>query len=676
MMKFFRKHNKELLAVFMALLMIVFVGGTALQNLLAPRYDIRRATCDYGEITNADLARATSTLEILRPFANWGQLGFRSGRPEPLDWHLLREEADAAGLIPDISAVMPTPDQVDQLRTIQSLARGWKIKPEVIYRALAELKGIRLAEQLLTLATVPGEAGVRTAIHNGLEKAKVRGIALPASAFIDDEAEFTDAELEAQLALYRDTEAGRGLNFGYVVPPSVKVEYIKVDAKLLGEKLPDQTVLKRARRYFKKNPNDPRFLRESDEEESTEEEAADAADTLEADDNAEGVSEADDASADEAKEDSDEAETLLPEWEEAKDIAIEIVREEEGKARAMEFANLLVTWAREPWDYAERDSKTRFRKTPDEAKREGLYASLIERLGKRKRMDLTDVVTVETTDFVPRDRVSQIPGLGIASFRRETGPTLFARSLMVQVEPIVGEMPTGQGVNPDNYLALLETAVVPFRGVDGEWYVIRVIDVKDKHPAENLAEVRDRVEKDLRTLKAYEAAKRHAETLLAALPGLEDTEEANRLQQALDANEALQTVIASPGGTRVKAFEPEPFGRVDERSMARGRQSGGMMSGSYVSPEFGFLPYPAIDEIFTLGEGGEGSTGVIEVKDNASVFVVEWVGLEPCREDQYEDQREMIMRQMMAFGRFSAMNDWFNSENLQKRCGLKWTGGE
>ncbi len=39
MMKFFRKYNKVLLAVFMALLMIVFVGGSALQSLLAPQRD-------------------------------------------------------------------------------------------------------------------------------------------------------------------------------------------------------------------------------------------------------------------------------------------------------------------------------------------------------------------------------------------------------------------------------------------------------------------------------------------------------------------------------------------------------------------------------------------------------------------------------------------------------------
>ena len=36
MMKFFRKYNKQLLAVFVVLLMLVFVGGSALQFFITP----------------------------------------------------------------------------------------------------------------------------------------------------------------------------------------------------------------------------------------------------------------------------------------------------------------------------------------------------------------------------------------------------------------------------------------------------------------------------------------------------------------------------------------------------------------------------------------------------------------------------------------------------------------
>ena len=39
MMKFFRKHMKELLAVFMALLLVVWLGGSALTDALRGNYD-------------------------------------------------------------------------------------------------------------------------------------------------------------------------------------------------------------------------------------------------------------------------------------------------------------------------------------------------------------------------------------------------------------------------------------------------------------------------------------------------------------------------------------------------------------------------------------------------------------------------------------------------------------
>ena len=654
MMKFFRKHNKELLAVFMALLMIVFVGGSALQSLMAPKYDARFATCDFGDITEADLRRANSTIQILdRLGTNWFGVGFMSGVPTPLDWHLLREEAKRAGMIPDLAAVRPARSETKLLEGYQRAAHRMKIKPEVIYKARAELVGIDLAKRALAVAAVPSDASVRVAINNGFDKAKVRAIALPASAFVDREAEIPDAELEAQLAQYRETEPGQGMNFGYVVQPAVKVEYIKIDAAALAEKLPDATVLKRARRYYEKNgETDPRFIQPPEEES----ELAGPFDPEE------------EAAAQQKK--KEEPKLVIP-WEEAKEKAVEIVRKEEGKARAQELANLLVGWAREPWDYADRDQETRYRVASDEAKAPKFYESLVERLGKRKRLDLEGAVTVEQTDYVTRDKLMQIPELGMASYRPEGGAPVYARTLMTQVEPIVKTIPTGDRVNYNDYLALLETAHVPFRGIDGSWYVIRVIDVKDEHPAENLDEVRDRVLADARTVRGYGVAKEYAEAIFSKLGDYDDTEEANRLQQALDANEELKAIVETPAGSRVKVIEPEPFGRVGERRIATQWQTTGAAAGIFAG-EMRYLPDDVVEEIFALGEGA-GKAGIIEVKDQATVYIVDWVQRVPCRQDQYDAQRPNIVREMAVRGRVAATSDWFDPDKLHKRCGLEIT---
>ena len=65
MMKFFRKYNKALLAVFMVLLMVVFLGGSALNTLLSPSGDRVVATSAVGTISFLDQRMAEDTRSIL-----------------------------------------------------------------------------------------------------------------------------------------------------------------------------------------------------------------------------------------------------------------------------------------------------------------------------------------------------------------------------------------------------------------------------------------------------------------------------------------------------------------------------------------------------------------------------------------------------------------------------------
>ncbi len=100
MMKFFRKHNKKLRAVFMVALMVVFLGGSALDSLLQPSSDRVIATSRVGEISFRDLRIAENTTDILsRIGLNWKRPF--GGMTEPLDtpdWVLLTREAEAIGM--------------------------------------------------------------------------------------------------------------------------------------------------------------------------------------------------------------------------------------------------------------------------------------------------------------------------------------------------------------------------------------------------------------------------------------------------------------------------------------------------------------------------------------------------------------------------------------------------
>ena len=106
MMKFFRKHNKKLLAVFMVLLMIVFLGGSALDSLLTPDYNQDVATSRYGKITSVDHLEMDRTAQILADFGLDWQRPLGISEPlESTDWILLVREAGKLGLPSDIDRV-------------------------------------------------------------------------------------------------------------------------------------------------------------------------------------------------------------------------------------------------------------------------------------------------------------------------------------------------------------------------------------------------------------------------------------------------------------------------------------------------------------------------------------------------------------------------------------------
>src|SRR6187431_699877 len=99
MMKFFRKYNKQLLAFFMALLMIVFIGGSALQGLLRPDPNVEIAKSNLGSISQLDQRAASNETDLLMSMGqNWQNPLFSSADPlTTADWILLSREAEKLG---------------------------------------------------------------------------------------------------------------------------------------------------------------------------------------------------------------------------------------------------------------------------------------------------------------------------------------------------------------------------------------------------------------------------------------------------------------------------------------------------------------------------------------------------------------------------------------------------
>ncbi|MGD2110596.1 MAG: hypothetical protein PVI86_14550, partial [Phycisphaerae bacterium] len=231
MMKFFRKHNKELLAVFMVLLMIVFLGGSALNNLLTPSMNRVVAHTRLGDISFQDQQTARHFTDILeRTGQSWSTPFF--GVYEPItttEWIILTREAEELGLASTTSASVNLPADINEW------ARVLRVKPSHIVTAYAQLAAIRQTGSAVANASSLSEAEILAAARDALEKVRVGVAMLPAEAFVDETREFSESELQAQFEKYQETEAGPGLEFGYYVQPEVQVQYIRIDRDVIKE---------------------------------------------------------------------------------------------------------------------------------------------------------------------------------------------------------------------------------------------------------------------------------------------------------------------------------------------------------------------------------------------------------------------------------------------------------
>ena len=172
MMKFFRKYNKHLLAIFMVLLMVVFLGGSALQSLWTPTVDRVVAHTAVGDISFFDQQRAAASTSILRALGiDWRQPYGQLGKPlTELDWIILTREAGQYGTEAQAAAARTWlgtdlgPDQIDMI------ARRLSIKPTRIYAAVAELRSVQSTTWAVSNAAIPSVAEVRKAARDALAR--------------------------------------------------------------------------------------------------------------------------------------------------------------------------------------------------------------------------------------------------------------------------------------------------------------------------------------------------------------------------------------------------------------------------------------------------------------------------------------------------------------------------
>ncbi|MCH8146964.1 MAG: hypothetical protein IH987_03095 [Planctomycetes bacterium] len=635
MMKFFRKYNKTLLAVFMVLLMVVFVGGSALQSLLTPTSNTTIGESRFGPIKQFDQSQAKATTTLL------GYMGYDyrlfGGPAKPLqlvDWILLTREASDLGAKADAAAVeswllqSAGPDRLSGRDQIDVLARRLKVKTDQIRAAIGELLSVQLAQYAIASASVPSEAEVRSIARRILDSVTVDVAVLPASAFVEPDETFSAEQMEAQWLPLRDAEPGAGLNFGYYVPPKLAIQYMKIDPRRIAEDIGIANLESKARRLYDSERDTNLLFRRPPEP----------------------------AAAKEEEGPTQEKPPYL-DWDDAKETAIALVKERQSKDAAVNLAQWLREYDAERWIDADRDKDTRYKITPKEVQGDGFYREMLDHVPAT--IGYPNAVTVTRTEFFANDEADDIPEIGKATYRTPRFIPLGVGSLAFRSAPIIPTIPDDAGSDRSEFLALYQTCTHLLTDEDSSVYLFRVVEAQPGHPAESVEEVRDRVEEDLRLLAGMGRAEAVSEGLRSCSPEIP-------LREAFDSDESLSDLQAS--GTGVGFHEAKDITKMTQGQVAYSTPA----TDKYVSFGVGLVPNDVVKRWFALEDAWE-RTETFELKDRATILVAEWKSTQPATHEDFEGMHEQLVQQIAGRRSREARSHWYNSDNIRARNGYQDT---
>lgn len=630
MMKFFRKYNKQMLAVIMALLMIVFIGGTALQEMLQPDLDFEVATSKLGPITHQHQRQAVMETQLLESMGQSWQYPLFSGN-DPLtatDWILLGREAEKLGINVDSAAVLTNPSLGPAMDAVRLVAHNSRVKQEVVIDALAKLQAIRQTAMTIASATIPSEAEIQTAARNSLERVKIQAVLLPAEAFVDANESFPEEVINEQYQKYRERERGAGLEFGYYLPPSIQVQYIKIHRDAIAEKIGVPNEERKAKADYEANRERDPIYRRSAEELAAAPEGPDA--------------------------------PVYVSWEQARPAAVAKLRKQFADEHVQRVVDFLLANITEPW-MGVAPAESGYKPAPKDVATLEYYASAIDRLPSQLRLE--NSISVHTTNFFSQPEAASVAEIGSLYVR--SGGGLVARgfgSVVFNNEAIVPKIPSGNKINPADYLALFQTPSFPL--VDsstGNAYLFRVVASKPGGPPESVDQVRDKVIADLRLKNGFDRAVARAKALRACCQADEP------LKEAYEADPDLAAFRETGEGAKTGYFEPPPFSRLGSTPAWSGRPADGI----FVPGGLGKIPNDAIDTIFALG-GQHDHLAVIELPERASVLTVEWLETVPAQEEEFAGTRKSLATNLADNRWREVINEWLNPEKIQARNGFRF----
>jgi hypothetical protein len=693
MMKWLRLYRKQIMVVLVLLAMLAFVGGNALTSLWKTDRSKQPYAKIFGaQVTSADIYPAQGQVNVLRDFNISWQYDIPDRQMTAVDWYMLAEEADRAG-------IMVSDEEVDKdMRTrLQDLERmGFGANYLETLRARSNITANQVRQALrrhlaiwknfsrVADAGQPSEAEVRHYVKETEAKVRVRFVALDAQQFVDETEPLAEADLQAHFEAYKGVDAAASATgFGYRYPPRVRVQYLLASLNTVQPQIAvseDDVVA-----YWKKNKADYKKKVFVDEPVATSAPAADPAASQPA---------------------SQPVQTVKVEREVPKtftEAQPDIERRLRQKKAEQLMEQAMRKAAREllqPWENTETNTDTGLKPVPAGAEAADFMRTVCDRI----QVEFGIPLTYAETPLSSKEELKQVTPLSTATIAEEGEKKLSAVDYAFNVPPFVSPKERrGGGL----HLQLYQTPDAPLKGLTLEQtdrgfeqttvlVLFRVVEALEASAPADLNEVRAQVERDLRLARSFQRLESTASELWAAASrlGLPD---AVPLFQDSPADSRIQPPMSPPAFAK-RVDQAKSAGRTAYMDLVKAGKPAltpPAVVGVGPSEEF-------VDACFVLTEPNW-QPPAVQVPDGARLqtattrpaaspvprvtllsipklkkwFVIESLGLDDVDQNRYELQLRTSSYQALKSDRAMRLHlTWFAPASIQARCGFQRLTGD
>ncbi len=611
MLKSIRKHNKKIMVVFSSILLLAWLAPETVRQFGASGARTIVSRMDGAAIHADEFAiaqREVSALDRIADFFVRDLLQVQDRNPH--HWAMLVREAEAAGLVggpedgkafrrvlaeamlrrdqnlmAQLMRSSPTPEQVEGILdrlgndgvNRHFVEQGTRNLGE-IDTALARANGIyRLVNQYGGAARFSDKRAAM-AIRHDRDATVIDAVVIPAARVAASMPEPTEAEVQAQFDRFKGVRPGEGeYGIGYLLPARVRLETMTIDREAIEKAvtLDPVEVLKR----HKTNKDKYRG----------------------------------DFGADKARVESDMRGEIV---ERALTDAQAVVQAEVLRAKRLlgdagKFKVLPADWeaTRPSWD--------------------SIAKLIVETVKKNQKLDIPAPVVARRTDsWLTRQDVERLPGLG-AGFLRQGSVQTPASEVLFAAKEFGG---SGEGLAVQAGMPI----ELPFVDSLGNRIYVTLTAARGESAPDAVAEIREQVSKDARTLRAFES-----------LSGRQDELRRLALEKGLAAVADQFPAVAGVSDPKDPASKPLSVNKelIVERTQTMG------MRGITDEATFRAPINAAADELESLGLTAtlpaEKATLAIAVKSRLSVSVVVVKRLRPFTREDFAGREGGSMQRAM-----------------------------